>query len=128
MRAELIYADDWPSVLNMLNTGNVQSAVLNLGVLEHRGGEFLEDLVGAPGACGAQINGDYQYFIDVYRAGIEMASKDLNGSVDYITNKLPIRLPREFIKNILVRVEYGIYGPGDYEGFAEIVKRYGGGK
>lgn len=90
LRAELVYADDWPSVLNMLNTGNAQSAVLNLGVLEHRG-EFLEDLVGAPGACGAQINGDHQYFIDVYRAGIEMARKDLNGSVDYIANKLPIR-------------------------------------
>ncbi len=50
LRAELVYADDWPSVLNLLNTGYAQSAVLNLGgVLEYKG-EFLEDLVGAPGA------------------------------------------------------------------------------
>ncbi|MGC8607879.1 MAG: DUF3834 domain-containing protein [Vulcanisaeta sp.] len=124
LRAELIYADDWSSVLNMLNTGNAQSAVLNLGILEHDG-EFLEDLVNAPGACGAQINGDPQYFIDVYKAGIELAKKDLGSSVDYIANKLPIKLPREFIKNILTRVEYGIYNPGDYREFVEIVKKYG---
>ncbi len=125
LRAELVYADDWDSVLNLLNTGNVQSAVLNLGVLGHDG-EFLEDLVGAPGACGAHINGDPQYFIDVYEAGIEIAKKDLAGAVDYIANKLPMRLPREFIKNILTRVEYGIYGPGNYQGFVEVVRKYGG--
>ena len=125
LRAELVYADDWNSVLNMLNNGAVQSAVLNLGVLEHDG-EFLEDLVNAPGACGAQINGDPQYFIDVYRAGIEIAKKDLTNAVDYIANKLPIRLPRGFIKNILTRVGYGIYNPGNYQEFVEVVRRYGG--
>ena len=125
LRAELVYADDWYSVFNMLNSGAVQSAVLNLGVLEHKG-EFLEDLIGAPGACGAQINGDPQYFIDVYKAGIEATRRDLAGAVDYVANKLPIRLPREFIRNILARVEYGIYSPGDYRGFVEVVRRYGG--
>ena len=125
LRAELVYADDWYSVFNMLNSGTVQSAVLNLGVLEHKG-EFLEDLIGAPGACGAQINGDPQYFIDAYKAGIEAARRDLASAVDYVASKLPIRLPREFIRNILTRVEYGIYSPGDHRGFVEIVKRYGG--
>ncbi|WP_243668715.1 DUF3834 domain-containing protein [Vulcanisaeta sp. JCM 16161] len=103
-----MYADDWPSVLNLLNTGSAQSAVLNLGVLEHVG-EFLEDLVGAPGACGAQINGNPQYFIDVYKAGIEIARRNLSDAIDYVANKLPIRLPRDFIRNILTRVRYGIY-------------------
>ncbi len=53
----------------------------------------------------------------------------MEDAVDYVANKLPIKLPREFIKNILTRVEYGIYSPGDYRGgFVEVVKRYGGGK
>ncbi|GAB6945286.1 hypothetical protein JCM14467A_20680 [Vulcanisaeta sp. JCM 14467] len=98
---------------------------MNLGVPEHKG-EFLEDLIGAPGACGAQINGDPQYFIDVYKAGIKAAKKDLASTVDYVASKLPIRLPREFIRNILARVEYGIYSPGNYREFVEIVRRYGG--
>ncbi|WP_243676008.1 DUF3834 domain-containing protein [Vulcanisaeta distributa] len=60
---------------------------------------------------------------------MEIARKNLEDAVDYVANKLPIKLPREFIKNILTRVEYGIYSPGDYRGgFVEVVKRYGGGK
>ncbi|ADY01034.1 hypothetical protein VMUT_0824 [Vulcanisaeta moutnovskia 768-28] len=123
LRAELIYADDWPSVLNMLNTGNAQSAVLNLGILEHDG-EFLEDLVNAPGACGAQINGDPQYFIDVYNTGIRIARENPVDSADYVVSKLPIKLPRDFVLNILRRVDYGIYSPGDISGFIRLVRSY----
>ncbi|WP_048062641.1 DUF3834 domain-containing protein [Caldivirga maquilingensis] len=123
LKAELVYADDWYSIFNMLNRGEVQSAVLNLGVLEHNDA-FLEELINAPGACGAYVNGNPQYFIDAYTAGIEAIRKDLTNAADYIVRKLPITIPKEFIENILRRVKYGIYDPGDYVSFINVVKRY----
>lgn len=123
LKAELTYADDWYSVLNMLNRGEAQSAVLNLGVLEHDDA-FLEELINAPGACGAYINGDPQYFIDAYTAGIKAIEKDLANAAEYIVRKLPINIPKRFVENILRRVKYGIYDPGDYAGFINVVKRY----
>ncbi len=123
LKAELTYADDWYSILNMLNKGEAQSAVLNLGVLDHSDA-FLEELVNAPGACGAHVNGNPQYFIDAYTAGIEAIKRDLMDAAEYVARKLPINIPKAFIENILKRVKYGIYNPGDYINFINIVKRY----
>ncbi|WP_291767391.1 DUF3834 domain-containing protein [Caldivirga sp. UBA161] len=123
LKAELVYADDWYSILNMLNEGKVQSAVLNLGVLEHNDA-FLEELVNAPGACGAYVSGNPQYFIDTYTAGIEAAKRSLTDAAEYIARKLPISIPRGFIENILRRVKYGIYDTGNYADFINVVKRY----
>lgn len=123
LKAELIYANDWYSILNMFNRGEVQSAVLNLGVLNHSG-VFLEELVNVPGACGAHMNGNLQYFIDAYTAGIEAIKRGLVGAAEYVARRLPINVPKAFIENILRRVKYGIYDPGDYTNLINIVKRY----
>ena len=120
--AEIVYADDWYSLSSMLSRGEVNSAVLSLGIVDK--GVFLEDLVNAPGACGAQINGDPQYFIDVYNTGIRIARENPVDSADYVVSKLPIKLPRDFVLNILRRVDYGIYSPGDISGFIRLVRSY----
>ncbi len=120
--AEIVYADDWYSLSSMLSRGEVDSAVLSLGIVDK--GVFLEDAVNAPGACGAQINGDPQYFIDVYNTGIRIARENPVDSADYVVSKLPIKLPRDFVLNILRRVDYGIYSPGDISGFIRLVRSY----
>lgn len=107
----------------MFNRSEFQSAVLNLGVFDHSG-VFLEELVNVPGACDVHMNGNLQYFIDAYTAGIEAIKRGLVGAAEYVARRLPINVPKAFIENILRRVKYSIYDPGDYTNLINIVKRY----
>jgi len=123
----LVYADDWYSLLNMLNLGQVQSAVLNVALVNDRNAVFLEDAVGVPGACGIYINGEPEPIINVYEAGIELAREDPEGSAEYVIKNLPIKLPKEFVVNVLRRVEYGVFKPSDrdVDRLISIVNTYG---
>ncbi|MFB6469745.1 MAG: DUF3834 domain-containing protein [Vulcanisaeta sp. AZ3] len=120
-----VYADDWYSLNDMFRSGQVQSVVLNKALVD--GGLSLEDALDLPGACGIYVNGDLQYIIDAYEAGIELVREDPEGSAEYIASKLPIRIPREFIVNVLRRVEYGIFKPSidSVDRLISIVNRYG---
>jgi len=56
-----------------------------------------------------------------------LAREDPEGSAEYVIKNLPIKLPKEFVVNVLRRVEYGVFKPSDrdVDRLISIVNTYG---
>lgn len=125
VQAELLYADDWAAVAQMLRDGKVNSAVLTLAIAPE-GASPLELMVGAPGACGVSL-ANPSAGADVRRAyeyGISVAERNPEEAADRVASSLPVRVPRDFVAGVLRRVKYSVEPAGDISGFASLVKRY----
>lgn len=123
VRASLVYADEWQQLYRMLSSGEVDSAVLSIAMVNRR--PTLEAMVGAPGACGVSVlNADaLGYVREAYELGVNMMRRDPEASADLIASRLPIRVPRDFVLGIIRSAEY-FFRPAEDVGFTRLVMKY----
>lgn len=124
VRATLIYADEWQQLYRMVSSGDVDSAVLSIAMVNRR--PTLEAMVGAPGACGVSLlNPESLGSIrEAYELGVELMRRDPEGSADIIASRLPIKVPRDFVLGIIRNAEYFFRPAEDMESFTRLVMKY----
>ncbi|NON61648.1 DUF3834 domain-containing protein [Acidianus sp. RZ1] len=121
LNASIIYVDDAEKIASMLNSGEIDSAVVSSAVGK---GKTFEELLGIPGSCGAVINKGEDEFLRLYNEGIELIREDPEGTSEFIMSKLPIKQKKEFIIGTMVNSDLEIRKVDNYKEFEELVKRF----
>lgn len=122
IKSEIIYIDDMQKLLSLLEKGEVDSVTISAAFGK---GKTFEELLGIPGSCGATVYSNEEEFVRAYSEGIEIIKEDPKGSVDYILDKLPIKMSSKFIIGNMMNSEVKVERlKGDYKEFEEIVKRF----
>ena len=124
IKGEIIYADSWQQLLNLLNSGELNSAVVSIALVKPE--KTLESMVSAPGACGLSINKKelIKPVKDAYELGINIAKKDPEEAADRIVSRLPVDVPRDFVYKIITNAEYFFKPAENIDSFIELVKKY----
>ncbi|MCG3109007.1 hypothetical protein L3N51_01297 [Metallosphaera sp. J1] len=121
LKGEVVYADDMPKLMEMLNRKEVDSIVVASPFAK---GKTFEELLGIPGSCGASVNGDHEAFISAYSEGIELMKQDPQGVAEYIAKKLPIQANPQMIINLPKTTVLGVERIADNSHFENLIRKH----
>ncbi|CAC11491.1 conserved hypothetical protein [Thermoplasma acidophilum] len=127
MRSDIVYAEDQKEILELLNSGKVDSAVL---ASPFGSGIRFEDLfrkhdLEMPGSCGAYVREDLiDTFAGEYRKGIEKMRSDPENTSKYVASVLPMKVDPKFIAGTILKSDVSPELVFDATAFAETVKKY----
>ncbi len=124
VKGEIVYSDNMQELFKMLNSGLINSAVLNIALVQTN--KSLESMVNAPGACGISVNNkeSLKSVKEAYELGISIAKSNPEEAADKIVTRLPIAVSKDFVYKIITKAEYFFKPAGDVSSFVELVKKY----
>ena len=121
IRGEVVYADEMPRLVEMLNKKEVDSIVIASPFAK---GKTFEELLGIPGSCGASVNANHEEFISAYSEGIELMKQDPQGVAEYVSKKVPIQANLQMIVNLPKTTVLTVERLKDNSQFENLVKKY----
>jgi len=127
MRSDIVYAEDQKEIIELLNSGRVDSAVL---ASPFGSGMRFEDLfkkhgLEMPGSCGAYVREDLmEAFAEEYRRGVERMRSDPENTSKYVASVLPMKVDPKFIAGTILKSDVSPEPVYDAAAFAETVRKY----
>ncbi|MDT7862535.1 MAG: DUF3834 domain-containing protein [Saccharolobus sp.] len=126
INANLVYSDDWNSLLTMLREGKVTSATLSSAIVKGISFEelFAKRGIQMPGSCGLSIlnKGVEDEVISSYLEGIDKMREDPEGSAERIISLLPIKVSKNFVIGVIKNVKLEINRVENYDTFKNLVE------
>ncbi len=127
INSRIVYADTQKDVMDLLNRGVADSAVILSAF--GRGISFEEILgshgIAMPGSCAAYVSPEFRKIFErAYIAGIERIKSDPEETGKYVASVLPVKFDWNFIHASINGSEAGVQDIVEISDFEKLVQKY----